>query len=395
VLVIGETALTVVLLTGAGLLIKSFILLEQTGLGLNPHNVLMADLLLSKRYADAQRRDVYLGELLDSMSGLPGVEQAAVHTDPPFLGGGSQETFHVEGRADPTPRHGHTAAFNVVSNRFFRAMGIPMRRGRAFDGRDTAAGAAVAIVNETMARKLWPDGDALGKRIRLYYDRDPQHWLAVVGVAGDVRYWGRDREPVAQVFVPYQQEPYRSLPYRQAPFVSVVLRTAGDPASLVHAMQQRIWAVDPDQPVLHVQTMEQALAESLANRRAYSVLLGSFAAIALLMASAGIYGLISYAVARRTQEMGIRVALGATLGQIVALVLRQAMLLTLAGVTLGIGASLALTRLIAGLLYGVTATDGGTLTGVALLFAAVALAAAYVPARRAASIDPTAAFRYE
>jgi ABC-type antimicrobial peptide transport system permease subunit len=210
-----------------------------------------------------------------------------------------------------------------------------------------------------------------------------------------VRYRGQDAEPVPQVFVPYQQEPYRSLPYPQAPFVSLVVRTATDPASLTAAMQAGIWAVDKDQPVLHIQTMDQALSQSLANRRVYLLLLGCFAAIALVMATAGIYGLILYAVARRTQEMGIRVALGASVARILALVLRNGMLLTSIGVILGIAGSLALTKVISGLLYGVTATDTPTYIAMVLLFAAVAFMATLIPARRAATIDPAVAIRHE
>ena len=394
-LVTCETAFTVILIVGAGLLLKSFVLLQQTDLGLSPRNALMADLLLSKRYADPQRREIFLREMLESVGVLPGVQQVAVHTDPPFLGGGARETFRVEGHLDPGPRQGHVAAFNVVSREFFAAMGIPIKRGRGFDQGDTPAGAPVAIVNETMARQFWPDGDPAGKRIRLYYDKDPQHWLSIVGVAGDVRYRGRDLEPVPQVFVPYQQDPYRSLPYTQQPYVSLVVRTAADPAKLIKAVQARIWAVDKDQPISNIQTMEHALSQSVANRRVYLLLLSVFAAIALLMATAGIYGLISYAVARRTQEMGIRVALGATVGQILALIIRQGMLLTLIGVVIGIAGSLVLTKVISGLLYGITPTDAPTFVGTALLFIAVAFVATYIPARRATTIDPTVALRFE
>jgi putative ABC transport system permease protein len=394
-LVVFETALTMVLLVGAGLLMKSFLLLQQTELGLNPHKVLMADLLLPKRYADLQRRDVFLRDVLGSIDAVPGVQQVAVHTDPPFLGGGSRETFTVEGHPDPGPRQGHAMAFNVVSNGFFGAMGIPIKRGRGLERSDTPAGIPVAIVNEAMARQFWPDADPIGKRIRLYYDRDPEHWLSVIGVAGDVRYFGRDVEPVAQVFVPYQQDPYSFLPYSQQPFVSLVVRTAVDPASLVTAIQARIWAVDKDQPILHIQTMEHALSQSLANRRIYLSLLSSFATIALLIAAAGIYGLISYSVARRTQEMGIRVALGATVWQILALVLRNGMLLTVIGIVIGIAGSLELTKLLSGLLYGITATDPSTFFETALFFLGVALVATYIPARRVATIDPTVAIRYE
>jgi len=394
-LVTAESALTVILIVGAGLLMKSFVLLQQTDLGLNPKNVLMADLLLSKRYADLERRETFLRQMMESVSTLPGVQQVAVHTDPPFLGGGARETFHVEDREDPSPQQGHGIAFNVVSGDFFSAMGIPLKRGRGFDPRDTVQAASVVIVNETMARQFWPGGDAIGKRIRLYYDKDPQHWLSVVGVAGDVRYRGRDFDPAPQVFVPYTQNPYRFLPYAQGPNVSLIVRTAGDPTNLVRALQTKIWDTDPDQPISGIQTMEQALSQSTANRRVYGLLLSVFAFIALLMASSGLYGLVSYAVTRRTQEIGIRVALGATEPTILALVIRQGLLLTLMGVAIGIGGSLVLTKLIAGLLYGITRTDVSTLIGTALLFAVVAALATYFPARRAATIDPTVAFRCE
>jgi putative ABC transport system permease protein len=394
-LVISETALTMMLLAGAGLLLKSFVLLQQTDPGLNPRNVLMADLPVSKRYADSERREVFLREITASVEALPGVQEVAVHTDPPFLGGGSRETFTVEGQPDPGPRQGHAAAFNEVGGGFFRAMGIPIKRGRGFDERDTASAVPVAIINQTMARRFWPNADPIGQRIRLYYDKDPQHWLAIAGVAGDAHYYGRDVEPVAQVFVPYQQNPYGSLAYRKAPLASLVVRTAGDPVSLIHALRERIWMVDKDQPIWHVQTMEDALSHSVANRRLYLVLIGSFAGMALMMAAAGIYGLVSYAVVRRTQEMGIRVALGATVGQIVALALRNGMMLTLVGVGAGVAGSLVLTKALSGLLYGIGATDPGTFVGTALLFLGVALVAAYLPARRAAKVDPAVAFRYE
>jgi putative ABC transport system permease protein len=203
-----------------------------------------------------------------------------------------------------------------------------------------------------------------------------------------VRYFGRDVEPATQVFVPFQQNPYRFLPYAQEPFVSVVLRTAGDARSLVKAMQTRIWAVDKDEPILHTQTMEHALSQSLVNRRSYSVLLGCIATIALLMAVAGIYGLVAYSVASRTKGMGVRVTLGANLRQIVTLMLRNSMILTFVGVGLGIAGSLAVRKVLSGLLYGISATDAPTFVGVALLFEIVVLLAAYISARRAATIDP-------
>jgi putative ABC transport system permease protein len=208
--------LTVILIVGAGLLLKSFVLLQQTNLGLNPHNALMADLIVSKRYADPERRATFLRDILDSVGSLPGVQDVAVHTDPPFLGVGRKNLSTWRVSRTPAPNTWHIVAFNVVSNDFFAAMGIPMRRGRAIDKRDTASALPVVVVNEAVARQFWPSADPIGKRIRLYYDKDPQHWLSVVGIVGDVRYRGRDLEPVPQVFVPYQQNPYERFRTRRA-----------------------------------------------------------------------------------------------------------------------------------------------------------------------------------
>src|SRR5262249_19018103 len=241
----------------------------------------------------------------------------------------------------------------------------------------------------------WPNSDPIGKRLRLYYDRDPQHWLSIVGVARDVHYRGRELDPIPQVFLPYEQRPYRSLSHPPEPYISLVVRTRGDPSALANAVQARIWAVDKDQPVMHLMPMERLLMASSAERRAYLLLLGIFAAIALVMATAGIYGLSAYAVVCRTQEMGIRIALGATRGQILTLVLRHGMLLTLAGIAIGTASSLALTRLLAAFLYGITPTDASTFAGIALFFASVGWIATYIPAQRAATIDPTIAFRAE
>jgi predicted permease len=394
-LVVSQTALTVILLIGAGLLVKSFIRMQQIDIGLNSRQALTANLLLSKRYLDPARREIFVRDLLESVGGAPGVQEVAVHTDPPFMGGGSHETFKVEGVADPSPEHGYAAGFDVVSGGFFRAMDIPIARGRDFDRQDTANSPPAAIVNETMARQFWPNGDAIGKRLLFYYDKDPKRWLSIVGVARDVRYLGRLIEPIPQVFVPSQQSPYATLPYPQAPLVSLVVRTATDPGAMIAAVRERIWAVDKDQPIADLQPMDQILQESAAAPRMYMLLLGIFAAIALAIASAGIYGLSAYAVVRRTQEMGIRLALGATPWQILVMVLRHGMLLTLIGGGMGVAGTLALTKVIAEFLYGVTATDAATFAGVLVLFAAMAFLSTYIPARRAAAIDPTAALRCE
>lgn len=364
-LVICETALTIVLMTSAGLMLKSFILLYRTNLGFNPKNVSVAELLLSNRYTNLERRTVFLERILQSVAGLPGVANVAINSDPPFTDGGTRETFHVEGHEDPAPHQGYGIAFNLVSGGIFSTMGMPIKRGSGFDKQN----APVAIVNETMARQFWPQQNPIGKRISFYYDKHPRHWFSIVGVVGDARYRGRDFEPASQVFVPYQQNPYRSLPYDPGPYVSLVVRASSNPTNLIQG------------------------AQSDANRQVSLLLSGAFAIIGLLLSISGLYGLISHIVARRTQEIGVRVALGATIGEILTLIMRQGILLTLIGVALGIAGSLTLTKLMSGLLYGITPTDAPTFAGTALLFAAVAIIATYVPARRAATIDPTVAFR--
>jgi putative ABC transport system permease protein len=229
--------------------------------------------------------------------------------------------------------------------------------------------------------------------MRLYYDKDPQRWLTIVGVVRDA--WYRYEEAAPQVFLPYAQRPYRSLHYVQEPFLSLVVRTATEPSAMTAAVQARIWAVDKDQPIMNLQPMRQILWQSVAAPRIYSLLLGIFAAIALVIASAGIYGVAAYAVVRRTREIGVRLAIGATPRQILTLVLREGLGLTAIGLALGAGGALALRQVISGFLFGVTPTDGPTFLAVLVLFTAVAALATYLPARRAARIDPTVAFRYE
>jgi putative ABC transport system permease protein len=390
-LVVSQTALTVMLCIGAGLLLKSFVLLQRVEVGLNTRDVLAAHVLLPRQHAAPERREVFLRELLASVGGLPGVQGVAIHVDPPFQGGGRQETFRIDGHDDPRPGTGHAAAFNMVSGDFFRVMNIPVVRGRGFTPQDTAASEPVAVVNETMVRRFWPNQDAIGKRLRFYYDKNQERWLSIVGVVGDVRYRGRLVEPTAQVLVPGEQPFYKT----PEPFVSVVVRTAGEPAALTKALRAAIWTVDKDVPILTVESMAASLGNEVTEPRIYTLLLSIFAAIALVIASAGIYGSSAYAVVRRTREIGIRMAVGAAPGQILTLVVRQGMALVLAGGGIGVAGSLALTKVVAGFLYGITPTDVPTFLAVLALFAAVAFLATYVPARRAARVDPALAFRYD
>ena len=392
-LMLSQTALTVVLLIGAGLLLKSFVTLRQIDLGLDPRQVLTADLRLSKRNVDPARRDLFIRDVLEAVRALPGVEHAGLQTDSAFGGGGSRETFTIEGRADPGPTTGHPAAANLIGGDLFEALNVGVVRGRRFDARDTAQSLPVAIVNETMARMFWPNDDPIGKRLRLYYDRDLRHWITVVGVVRDARF---RYEPAApQIFLPDLQRPYESLPYEKSPFVSLVVRVSGEPTALASSLQTRVWGVDRDQPILHLQPLEQILWQSVAEPRVYAMLVGTFAAIALVIASTGLYALFAFVVVRRTREIGIRLAIGATSRQILTLVLRGGLKLTLVGAALGIAGALALSRVMEGFLHGITPTDPPTFAAVLALVATAAAVATLIPARRAARIDPVVAVRSE
>jgi putative ABC transport system permease protein len=244
-------------------------------------------------------------------------------------------------------------------------------------------------VNETLAGRFWPEENAIGKRLRFYYDKNPDRWLSIVGVVRDVRYHGRLMEATPQVFVPSQQPLYKA----PDSFLALVVRTSSNPASMARAVQEQIWAADKDQPILSLQPLDRALSNEIAGPRTYSLLLGIFAVIALVIACAGVYSASAYAVVRRTRELGIRLAVGASPRQIHVLVLRQGAVLTLLGIAIGAAASFALGNVISGLLYGVSPTDAPTIMMVLVLFAGVAFVAMYLPARRAATIDPAQAIQ--
>ncbi|HYN07737.1 MAG TPA: ABC transporter permease [Vicinamibacterales bacterium] len=388
-LIVGQTAMTVMLLIGAGLLVNSFIRLQRVELGVDTHRALTADLLLSKRYLDPPQREAYVQRLLNAIGVLPGVVAVGLHVDQPFTGGGRRETFRVEGHDDPRPGSGHPAAFNIVSGDFFRAMDIPVVWGRGFNADDTSASIPVAVINETMARRFWPTEEAIGKRLQFYYEKNRERWLTVIGVVREVRYHGRLMDPAPQVFVPSQQPFYKA----QDAHMSLVVRTSMDPASMINAVRASVWAVEKDQPITNLQPMDRVLWESAAAPRVYMMLLGIFAIIALVIASAGIYGASAYSVVRRTQEIGIRLALGGTPGQTLALVMRQGLITVFIGASVGVAGALALTKIISGILFGITPTDTPTFLAVLMLFAGVAIVSIYIPARRAAMIDPTLALK--
>jgi putative ABC transport system permease protein len=384
-LVVSEVALTLVLLVGAGLLVKSFARLLDVDPGLDPRGVLTLDVSLpTAKYAEPQRVAAFYQQLLAEVAALPGVEAAGAVSVLPLSGDDNSNFVHIEGRAPLAQGQALRAGRRNVTPEYFRAFRIPLKSGRLIAPADDAQAMRVAVINEAMAARFFEGEDPVGKRLRT---GEGNPWITVVGVVGDVRHRGLDIETRPEMFFPHAQAPSRQM--------SLAVRTAGDPLALVGAVRERVRAVDDEQPIGNVKTMEAWLAESVASRRFSVLLLGAFALAAAVLAALGIYGVVSYGVARRTHELGLRIALGASRADVLRLVIRQGMRATLVGAGVGLAAALALTRLMAGLLYGVSATDPAVFAAVTLLLTGVALFACYVPARRATKVDPMEALRHE
>jgi putative ABC transport system permease protein len=383
-LVILETALAVVLLVGSGLLINSFVRLLRTPPGFNPEGVIVARTTLPQaRYPEAERGKTVYRRALERIAALPGVQQVSVASFLPLAsewqigvrieGGGESEYYMTYG--------------SWVSNDFFRSMGIPLKKGRVFTDQDRADTTPVVVVNEAMARRFWPGQDAVGKRIRWGGWNPPEGWLTIAGVVADVKFSTLEAESPPTVYMPVFQIPRIR---RDAVFIA---RTTADPSTLAAAMRREIAAVDADLPVYDVRTMNQVIAESVAQRKFTMGLLAIFASAALGLAALGLYGVISYAVTQRTREIGLRMALGGRRLDVLRLVVGQGMKMAMIGALAGLLASLALTRLMKGLLYGISASDPLTFIAVALLLTLVALVACWIPARRATKVDPMVALR--
>jgi putative ABC transport system permease protein len=390
-LVISEIALSLVLLIGATLMIRSFLRMQQNDAGFDPANLLTMEFRLSgPNYEEDRQRTAFIQQVAERIKALPEVEAVGVVNDLPLGDSYSTESFNVEGQPVP-PSEAPETTMQTMTPDYLRAMRIPLVRGRAFEERELAESSPVVIVNETMARRFWPGGEAVGKRLRLGAGADAP-WLTVVGVTADVkelyRIGGLDAKPPLQTYVLYPQAPYRSM-------MLAVRTKAGHPASITAAVTREIHAVDKNLPLFNVLTMKEVLERSVWLPLFYGRMFGAFAVLALFLAAVGIYGVMAYAVAQRTHEIGIRMALGAQSGDISKLVLRQGMALTLIGVAIGLLAAFALTRVLASLLFGVSATDPLTFAGVSLALALVALLACYIPARRAMKVDPMVALRYE
>jgi putative ABC transport system permease protein len=389
-LMIAETALALILLAGAGLLLKTFVVLRATPPGFDRANVLVVDFWLPKsRSATPQERARFSENVLTGMVALPGVESAALVANLPLGDGSDSLSFRIVGRPDPTPRSPHSANFNIVSAGYFRTMRTPIVAGREFTSGDTAGSPRVVVINETAARTFWSGENAIGQQITVPGGGNAGAPLTVVGVAGDVRQMGLARAPKPEIFLNGVQ------PVPPWSWLVLVLRTSGDPVSIAGPVKSTALTVAPDVPVARVRTLDEILSGSIAEPRVYTLLLGVFAGLALVLAASGLYGVISYNVTERMHEIGIRLALGARRRDVLALVLRQGLGLTALGMTIGLAAAFAVTRLLTRIVPAVQPGDPLTFAAVCVLLMGVAFAASYFPARRGARADPIVCLRAE
>ena len=387
VLMVGEVSLALVLLIGAGLMMRTVFQLTRVDPGFDTNGLLTSRFILPENTYNEDRRRAFYIDCLERVQSMPGVRSAALTLSLPIDGSYWNSIFIVADKPVPPRAELPSAAFSPVSATYFEVMGIRLLTGRAFTGADTASSSNVIVINETLARRLWPDENPVGKQLKQGWPEDKLAWREVVGVVSDVKLNGVDRETPLQVYLPLAQNPSRSL--------SLVARTQGDPLALASTVEQAIHSIDKDLPVFNVRSMDQLLGNATAQQRLTMILLAGFAILALTLAAVGIYGVMSYAVTQRTHEIGIRMALGAKSSNVLNLVIRQGMVPALIGVVAGTAAAFALTRLMTSLLYGVSATDLETFVVVPLLLTVVALAACFVPARRATKVDPMIALRHE
>jgi putative ABC transport system permease protein len=383
-LVIFETAIAVVLLIGAGLLIRSYIRLQNVNPGFDAANVLTTRINLAYfKYNSPEKAATFWGQLQGRLAALPGVEAVGMVTELPLSGQPNDAPFTVEGRPPVAANQQFGADFRRVNQDYLRSMRIPVLRGRGFTEQEVRQSAKVVLISETLASGVFPNEDPLGKRLLLgMNERTP---FEIIGIVGDIRHRTLESAPFATMY----------LPMLDTVWTNLTIRMAGDSSKLAAAVRREVLAIDRDQPVGAVRMMEQVSSESVAAPRYRTWLLGLFAAVALALSAVGIYGVISYTVAQRTHELGIRMALGAQSKDVLKLVIGQGIRLALAGMLLGLGGALALTRLVRNLLFGVSATDPLTFAVIALLLTFVALLACWIPARRATKVDPLVALHYE
>ncbi|HKS41739.1 MAG TPA: FtsX-like permease family protein, partial [Blastocatellia bacterium] len=387
-LVITEIALSLVLLIGAGLLIRSFLQVQQVEPGFVARNVLSLRISVAgTAFAEQSRRWSFYQQMWERVGRLPGIESVGGGSILPLTGSISWGSITPEGYNPASGQSMIQADGRIASVGYFETMKIPLISGRYFNEQDTKDSLKVAIIDEKMARQYWPDTDAVGKRLK-WGDRDSDNpWMTIVGVVGNVKQYALDTDSRVAFYSPHAQALSGTM--------YLVARTTGDPLSLAAAVTKEARDMDPNVPVFDIRSMEQLLSASLARRRFAMLSLGLFAAVAMLLAVVGIYGVMSYAVAQRTREIGIRMAMGAQTRDVLKLIVAQGMSLAGIGVGIGLAGAVAVTRVMANLLFGVSATDPVTFAAIALLLAGVALVACYVPARRATKVDPMVALHYE
>jgi putative ABC transport system permease protein len=386
-LVVAEMALSLILLIGAGLMMRSFMRLQGANTGFNPENLLTLRVDLPEaKYDTPEKNHAFFKELLERVNALPGVQVASATWRLPLAGGGRDTSMTVEGF--PVPPIGQRLRVNycVSAPNYFHSMGIPILLGRDFTDADARHSMQVTIIDEQVAREYWPNESPLGKRVRFGTPEDNDRWHTIVGVVGSVKHKSLNLERTKTVYLPHAQDSMSNM--------RLAVRAA-NPESLAPAIREQVKAIDPDQPITDMRTMTEVITRSVWRPRLYTILFGVFAAVALALTSVGIYGVMAYSVSERTREIGIRVALGARRRDVLKLVVAQGMKLALIGAVIGLGAALALTRLMQSLLFEVSPTDPGTFAGLAALLSIVATLACYIPARRATKVDPMIALRCE
>jgi putative ABC transport system permease protein len=383
-LIVAEVALAIVLLGGAGLLVRSFWLLNRVDPGFAPAGVLtMRTTLSAAKYATDDRVRLFGNELLERIARVPGVTAAGTVNYLPLSQFGAAMLFEIDGRPGAGVQDRRASWVSVVGGRYFDVMGIPLRRGRLPGASDHEKAQPVFVIDEELAHRFWPNDDPIGDRVTWDVNGDEKLTGEIIGIVGSVHWRGLSAPPEPTTYFWFPQGPLREL--------TIVARTVGNPADMVGPISAQVAALDPDQPVAETRLMSELIAGNLAQPRFTMLLLAGFAAAALLLAAIGLYGAISFSTAQRTREIGIRMALGAQRGDVLRLVLRGGLRWSGIGLVLGVGAALALGRLMSGLLYGVTAADPLTLSIVASVVCLTAALATYIPARRATRLDPTAA----
>jgi putative ABC transport system permease protein len=384
--VVAEVALSIVLLAGAGLMIKSFLRLQQVNPGFNPDRLLTLETFLPPaRYPNARRQAAFYQQVGQRLAAVPGVQSVGASIGPPFTGARIGFSFEIEGRPATSPAAQPAASYRAISPGYFQTLGVPLLKGRDFTDRDNSEAPGVVIINQSFARGFFPNEDPLGKRLDIGdgYNRMRE----IVGVVGDTRANSLKEPAPAEMYVVYLQRPWQWIRY--------AVRASADPESLASSIRAAVWSVDKDVPVNDLKTMERLIAETTAEPRFYLILLGVFAAVALTLSAVGVYGVMSYSVAQRRHEIGVRMALGARAADVLKLITGQGMTLALTGVALGLIASYGLTRLMKEMLFEISPTDPPTFIVITFLLAGVALLACWIPARRATKVDPLAALRNE